>query len=90
MNLRIWNKNTIDFEEFKFRDIAIHCDTKEKAIDLLTFLDNNNVTWCDDGDKLLNDMNYKEYLDETCYIYDYLDEGLQYSPLDFLLNEVMK
>lgn len=32
-----WNKNTIDLNKFIYEDIAVSCDTKEKAEDFLYF-----------------------------------------------------
>jgi hypothetical protein len=64
-----WNKNTINLKQFKEECVAIHCDTREKSLDLLSFLDKNNIEWSS-GNRLICDDEYYVYGENTCYTYD--------------------
>ena len=80
--MKIWNKNTINLEDFVKRDIAIHCDTREKAEDLFNFLHEKGLNWVS-GSVLITHTNYKNYEKYTCYDYD---EGINYTSMDWYKN----
>ena len=46
--------------------LAIHCDTEEKANELLQAFHNLGKKWCD-GTSYLSCNEYDDYKDETCY-----------------------
>ena len=86
--LVIWNRSNFDLEKFKNENIAINCDTEEKAKDLLHFLGENGVVWCSDED-LTEDICWRCYEENTCYDFDEDDDGLtfcntnDYNDLDY-------
>jgi hypothetical protein len=80
--MKIWNKNTINLENFIKRDIAIHCDTLEKAEDLFNFLHEKGLN-CESGSVLITHTNYKNYEKYICYDYD---EGVNYINMDWYKN----
>lgn len=80
--MKIWNRNTINLEDFVKRDIAIHCDTQEKAEDLFNFLHEKGLNWAS-GSALITHTNYKNYEKYTCYDYD---EEVNYTSMDWYEN----
>ena len=80
--MKIWNKNTINLEDFVKRDIAIHCDTREKAEDLFNFLHEKGLNWVS-GSVLITHTNYKNYEKYTCYDYS---KGINYTSMDWYKN----
>mgnify|MGYP000048656705 FL=1 len=71
-----WNKNTIDLNKFIYEDIAVSCDTKEKAEDFLYFLSDKGYTWAS-GSSLKDTDNFNSYGSNTAYDYDIY--GITYS-----------
>lgn len=57
-----------NLEEFKTKEIVIHCNTEAKADKLLEYLHNKNIKWSD-GEELLNNTEYIRYKNQTCYSY---------------------
>lgn len=47
-------------------EIAVHCDTKKKAIKFLELANNFGYKW-NSGDSLREKANYDRYREETCY-----------------------
>lgn len=82
--MKIWNRNTIDLEKFKNENITIHCDTEEKANDLLKYLDEQGITWKSNL-KLIENTYYDIHRKLTCY---YLEEfgRLSFSTMDWYMN----
>lgn len=77
--MRTWNRNTIDLKEFRESNIAIHCDTEEKADDLLKYLNEQEIIWCSGEELKYN--NYFCYKELTCYKLNHT--GLSYSDIDW-------
>lgn len=77
--MKTWNRNTIDLKEFRKSNIVIHCDTEEKANDLLKYLNSKGIEWCS-GEKLKYN-NYFWYKELTCYRLNHT--GLSYSDIDW-------
>lgn len=67
--MRTWNRNTIDLEKYKNESIVIHCDTEEKANDLLKYLDEQGIKWSS-GLKLAENNYYCIHKEFTCYNYE--------------------
>lgn len=78
--MKIWNRNTIDLEEFRKPKVVIHCDTEEKANDLLDYLNEEGVKW-NSGKKLMEYNSYINYKEFTCYNYEF--GCLSYSDIYF-------
>lgn len=78
--MRTWNRNTIDLKEFRKSNIAIHCDTEEKADDLLKYLNSKGIEWCS-GEELKYNNYYFWYKELTCYRLNHT--GLSYSDIDW-------
>lgn len=51
------------------KHLAIHCDSEDKAIKLLTAFDNQNYKWCDNS-RYTAETCYSMYKEETCYSND--------------------
>ena len=71
-----WDKNTIDLNKFIYKDIAVSCDTKEKAEDFLYFLSDKGYTWAS-GSSLKDVDNFDSYGSNTAYDCDIY--GITYS-----------
>lgn len=67
---KLENKSSekITLEEFfaSDKDLAIHCDTEEKANMLLCAFDRMGRTWCN-GESYLIQNNFNEYGKDICY-----------------------
>lgn len=67
---KLENKDSekITLEEFfaSDKDLAIHCDTEEKANKLLCAFDRMGRTWCS-GESYLIQNNFNEYGKDICY-----------------------
>lgn len=85
--METWNKNSFNLKKFKNEDIVIHCDTEEKANDLLNYLDNLGITWVS-GSSLLNYNNWEEYKQNTCY--EFYNKGISYADCEFYKDENCK
>nr|DAZ45703.1 MAG TPA: hypothetical protein [Caudoviricetes sp.] len=70
------NKNTIDLNKFIYEDIAVSCNTKEKAEDFLYFLSDKGYTWASGSNLKVTD-NFDSYGSNTAYDYDIY--GITYS-----------
>lgn len=82
--METWNRNNFNLEEFKTGKILIHCNTKEKANDLVKYLDKIGITW--DKEISLLDCNRWNYFKEnTCYVFYYY--GLCFIDYVFYKNE---
>lgn len=55
-----------DWDRFKNGEIAVHCDTEEKANDFLKECDKKGMRWVI-GDDTTYDNNYYKYVERTCY-----------------------
>lgn len=68
-----------NWKEFKNKDnkIAVHCKTKEEAIDFCKQMHKHRMKWCN-GESYLKNTKYDVYNERTCYYGD----G-EYSSLDF-------
>lgn len=65
------NRKKFRLEDYK-GNIVMHCDTEEKAKMFLKFLDRNGKCW-DSGVSYLDQINWKMYKKDTCYLFN---EGL--------------
>ena len=84
--LIIWNRNNFDLEKFKNENIAIHCDTEEKAKDLLTLLSKSEATWCD-GEVVKNNFTcWDYYKKDTYYSFNNDETGLVYGDIKHILG----
>lgn len=81
--MKVWNRNTIDLEEFRKSKVVIHCDTEEKANDLLKYLDGQGIKWRG-GLKLAENNYYGIYKEFTCYNYEF--GCLSYSDTDWYID----
>lgn len=69
-------------------DIAIRCDTFEKAKQLFKILDSWEVVWCNYNSLYYyKDLNWEYYEDKTCYEFDDYDGKLRYSEIEFYKKE---
>ncbi|MFQ9297789.1 MAG: hypothetical protein ACLR4X_05115 [Clostridia bacterium] len=68
--MKTWNRNTIDLKEYKYSKTVIHCDTEEKANDLLEYLDGQGIIWRV-GDRLTENNYWDDYEEQTCYNCNY-------------------
>lgn len=68
--MKTWNRNTIDLKEYKYSKTVIHCDTEEKANDLLKYLDEQGIIWRV-GDRLTENNYWDDYEEQTCYNCNY-------------------
>lgn len=55
-----------DWDGFKNGEIAVHCDTEEKANNFLKECDEKGMKWVT-GDDATYDNNYYKYDERTCY-----------------------
>ena len=55
-----------DWDRFKNGEIAVHCDTEEKAKDFLEECDKEGIKWLG-RDKSIHHTNYEVFYDITCY-----------------------
>ena len=55
------------FDELKYENIAVHCDTKEKANKFLKALHDNGFKCGLTKEKLIQNNIYEEHKDKTCY-----------------------
>ena len=82
----MWNRNNFDLEKFKNEDIAIHCDTEEKAKDLLTLLSKSEATWCD-GEVVKNNFTCWDYYEkDTYYSFNNDETGLVYGDIKYIIG----
>lgn len=74
-------KNKITLKEFFYsysaEDLAIHCDTEEKANKLLEAFDKFGQKWCN-RERYIDDNYWKIEKENTCY-----DNTNEYSPFDY-------
>ena len=64
----------LNLERMKQENVVVHCDTEDKAINLLTALKEEGYVW-DCGDKdLLEDIKHRIYSKCTCYRISDLDK----------------
>ena len=70
------NKTLKELEE-----VAIHCPTKQKALELLRTLAAMGVKWCD-NESLLPKSEWDKYREETAYKIDCY-ERVSYSPIGY-------
>lgn len=63
------NKNNINLNELMENDIAIWCDTKEKALDLFSYFKEQGCQWIS-GETSLSKLHWESYHEETCYDVD--------------------
>ncbi len=82
--MKTWNRNTIDLEKYENKSIVIHCDTEEKANDLLKYLDEQGIKWRG-GLKLAENNYYGIYKEFTCYNYEEFG-CLSFSPTDWYID----
>lgn len=68
--MKVWNRNTIDLKKYKNSKTVIHCDTEEKANDLLKYLDEQGIIWRI-GDRLTENNYWEDYKERTCYNCNY-------------------
>jgi len=59
-----------NIQDFKNKDIAIHCKSKEEAKILFGVLITNGITTWSDGDEIQNETYYNDYKNLTCYEFD--------------------
>ena len=75
-----------DWDRFKKGEIAVHCDTEEKAKDFLKECKNRNINWCTGRD--VTKRNYwEEYKEDTCYCCFDGDSKLGYGGCEFCISE---
>ena len=76
------NINNFDIERFKTGNYAIHCNTEEKARELLNYLDKEHcITW---SHRLNNkDTAWKTFHKKTCYSYDTSDGTLGFCNYEY-------
>lgn len=75
-----------DWDRFKKGEIAVHCDTEEKAKDFLKECKNRNINWCTGRD--VTKRNYwEEYKEDTCYCCFDGDSKLGYADCEFYISE---
>lgn len=88
MEKEIWCRKNFDWEGFKNENIAIHCDTREKAEDLMDFLDRIGVVWAT-NDRLTdnNCHEWEVHKQDTCYNIDEDDGKLYFADLEYYLEE---
>lgn len=69
-------KDKITLEEFwnSKKNLAIHCDTEEKANKLLKAFDEYGKRWCS-GERYIDDNCWSEYKEKTCYDNEHDDSG---------------
>lgn len=71
-----------DMKDFKNEKIAVNCKTKELAISLLCKLEELGIRWEDDCCDL-DETEWDNYGENTCYTYDSEYKHLEYSDVDF-------
>ena len=88
MEKEIWCRKNFDWEGFKNKDIAIHCDTREKAEDLMDFLDRIGVIWAT-KDRLTdnNCHEWEVHKQDTCYSINEDNGRLYFADLEYYLEE---
>lgn len=75
-----------DWDRFKKGEIAVHCDTEEKAKDFLKECKNRNINWLTGRD--VTKRNYwEEYKEDTCYCCFDGDSKLGYGGCEFCISE---
>ena len=83
--MRIWDRNTIDLKKYESERIVIHCDTEEKANDLLKYLNEQGIKW-NSGLELTENNYYVIYNEFTCYNQEEFG-CLSFSPIDWYTND---
>lgn len=85
--MEVWNKNSFDLERLAINNIAIYCNTEEKANDLLGYLDSLGIKW-ESGSSLLNYNRWEERKEDTCY--DFYNKGIGFGDYSFYKNDGYK
>lgn len=75
-----------DWDRFKKGEIAVHCDTEEKAKDFLKECKNRNINWLT-GRDVTQRNNWESYKKDTCYCCFDGDSKLGYSDYEFYIRE---
>ena len=76
------NINNFDIERFKTGNYAIHCNTEEKARELLNYLDKEHcITWSHRLNK--KDTAWKTFNEKTCFSYDTSDGTLGFCNYEY-------
>ena len=71
-----------DWDRFKKGEIAVHCDTEEKANDFLKKCDEKGIAWCTDI-RATQDNNWAIYKENTAYCCMHSYERLEYASYVF-------
>lgn len=71
-----------NWEKFKNGEIAVHCDTEEKAKDFLKKCDENNIVW-ESGAKTSSKTIYDSYKEDTAYCCMHTYKKLEYCDYQF-------
>ena len=76
-----------EFESLYGNNVAIHCDTEEKANEFLALADSVGYKWFTEHS--LKDMNFwKAYEEKTCY--ELTKKGFVYANVEFFNYEFIK
>lgn len=72
------------FQEWLARKIVVHCTTKEKSDNFLTFCKQYGLTWSS-GDDLKETDYYNNHKEITCYVKD--RDGIKYSGIFYYIGK---
>lgn len=83
----VWNRNTIDLEEFVNGKVAIHCDTLEKVNDFFNVLKEHEFLW-ETCKPLEEETYYSVHEDATAYNFETF--GILYGNVGYYRNQKYK
>lgn len=76
----VWNKNTIDLEEFVNGGVAVWCEDKQKMDDFFNVLKEHEFLW-ETGRPLKDETYYSLYKNRTAYNFENI--GILYSTVRY-------
>lgn len=82
--MEVWNRNSFNLERLEINNIAIHCNTEEKANDFLNYLNSLGLKWFNE-DSLLDYNNWEDYKEDTCY--DFYNKGITYDNYSYYKDD---
>ena len=64
-------------------DFAVQCSTAESAINFLSLLERNNITWIDGDNATYHTNLWYDYEGKTCFEFELDRNGIMYSDVEF-------
>ena len=82
--METWNRKNFNLRKFKSKRIVIHCDTEEKAEDLMELLNRLGSVWSN-YNSLISENYWHKYNHSTCY--NLTNYGLGFADVGYYFKE---